>query len=243
MRNRFFLIGAGFFLLAGALLWYALSHRPAATPVSAPHEAAAPLAQQLDDIVANFRKIIVLTESDDSLEEALRGRVLTVGRMLFEQNVVRLNALGGALAGELSGATFPQTEAFLDRVESNAEYHDADKLAFRNVFDELTAGIKEHPGAAPLKKRVADDVAALDQIQALYEKEISLAFRQFEPRGMAVRREAWERYLAYVKQKYQREQILKEYESALPPADTRGAVKKKKNANEIMGPELPAKTL
>jgi peptidoglycan/xylan/chitin deacetylase (PgdA/CDA1 family)/tetratricopeptide (TPR) repeat protein len=246
MRKRFFLIGTGFFLLAAAMLWYAVSHRPPGTPAPAPQQAVAPaaaIAQPLDDIVANFRKIIVLTENDDSLEEALRGRVLTVGRMLFEQNVVRLNAISGELATELAGAQFTRTEAFLDRVETNPDYHDADKLAFRNVFDELTASIKEHPGAASLQKRVADDVAALDQIQALYEKEIALAFRQFQPRGMPVHREAWERYLAYVKQKYQREQILKEYEAALPAAESRGAGKKKKNANEITGPELPAKTL
>jgi len=245
MRSKLLAIGVGLLFLVAGVSWYVMSHRPSVTPAPAPHEAAAPVAtaQQLDDIVANFRKIIVLTENDDSLEEALRGRVLTVGRMLFEQNVVQLNALSGELATELSGTHFTLTEAFLDRVETDPDYHDADKLAFRNVFDELTASIKEHPGAASLQKRVADDVAALDQIQALYEKEISLAFRQFEPRGMPVHREAWERYLAYLKQKYQREQILKEYEAALPLAESRGAGKKKKNANEIMGPELPAKTL
>jgi len=63
------------------------------------------------------------------------------------RNVVRVNELSGMLERELSGTAFPLTEAFLDRVENNAEYHDADKLAFRNVFDELTAAVKQHPGA------------------------------------------------------------------------------------------------
>ncbi len=244
MRPRILLVTVGALLLAG-VCWYIASRRMAGPPAPAVQQVAAPLpvAQQQDDIVANFRKIIVLTENEDALDEALRGRVLTVGRLLFEQNVVRLNELSGALADELSGANFPMTEAFLDRVENNPDYHDADKLAFRNVFDELTADIPKHSGAAGLAKRVADDVAALNQIQALYEKEISLSFRQFAPRGMAVRREAWDRYLAYLNQKYQREQILKEYESALAPAESRGTGRKKKNANEIMGPELPPKTL
>jgi peptidoglycan/xylan/chitin deacetylase (PgdA/CDA1 family)/tetratricopeptide (TPR) repeat protein len=251
MRSKNLLLGIGLLVVLAGVFWYSVTRQPSPPPAPVTHEvptpapapAAAPIAQQLDEIVANFRKIIVLTENDDALDEALRGRVLTVGRLLFEQNVVRLNELGGVLAGELSGASFPQTEAFLDRVEKNPEYHDADKLAFRNVFDELTAEIPKHAGAAGLAKRVADDVAALNQIQALYEKEISLAFRQFTPRGMAVRREAWEKYLAYVNQKYQREQILKEYESALPPPESRGTGKKKKNVNEIVGLELPAKTL
>src|SRR5271170_5508553 len=104
MRNRLLLIGGGLLLLLAGVSWYVVSHRSAPAPAGQAHPAVsnAPIAQQLDDIVANFRKIIVLTENDDSLEEAQRGRVLTVGRMLFEQNVVRINALSGAVAGELS---------------------------------------------------------------------------------------------------------------------------------------------
>jgi len=247
MRSRNLFLALAIALVLAGVSWYVVFRRPAVTPApaSASHQAAAPspVAQQQDAIVANFRKIIVLTENEDALDEAIRGRVLTVGRMLFEQNAARLDALSDSLAAELSGTAFPQTEAFLDRVENNPDYHDADKLAFRNVFDELTADIPKHSAAAGLSKRVADDVAALDQIQAMYEKEITLAFRQFAPRGMTVRREAWDRYLAYLNQKYQREAILKEYESALAPAESRGAGRKKKNANEIMGPELPPKTL
>ena len=33
---------------------------------------------------------------------------------------------------------------------------------------------------------------------------------------MPVRREAWEKYLAFIRQKYQREEILKEHEADLP---------------------------
>ncbi|HTQ87682.1 MAG TPA: polysaccharide deacetylase family protein, partial [Candidatus Solibacter sp.] len=247
MRSKYLFIALGTGLVVAGVCWYLVAHRPAAPPAPPIAETAppqpAPIAQQLDDIVANFRKIIVLTQNEDALDEALRGRVFTVGRMLFSQNAVRLTQLGGELANELSGASFPKTEAFLDRVENYADYHDADKLAFRNVFDELTADIPKHTGAAPLSKRVAEDVVALNQIQALYEKEINLAFRQFIPRGMAVRREAWDRYLAYLNQKYQRDQILKDYESSAPAAEAPAPEKKKKGVNAIMGPELPPKTL
>jgi peptidoglycan/xylan/chitin deacetylase (PgdA/CDA1 family)/tetratricopeptide (TPR) repeat protein len=251
MRGKLLIFAsAALVVLAGVAVYLASrrnSEPPAAAvaqaPARTPAAASPSIAEQLDGIVANFRKIIVLTQNEDALDEALRGRVLTVGRLLFQQNVVRLEVLSGALTGELSGASFPLTEDFLTRVETGPDLHDADKLAFRGVFDDLAAEIPQHPGAAALGKRVADDIAALKQIQAMYEKEIQLAFREFEPRGMTVRREAWERYLAFLNSKYQREQILKEYESALPPPESRGTVKKKKSANEIQGPELPPKTL
>lgn len=251
MRGKqLILAGAALAVLAG-VAWYIASRRAAAPPAAPVMQAIAPapaagtpsIPEQADGIVANFRKIIVLTENDDALDEALRGRVLTVGRMLFQQNVVRIEVLSGILTAELSGTAFPLTDQFLTLVETAPDFHDADKLAFRNVFDDLAAEIPRHPGAAGLGKRVTDDVSALRQIQAMYEKEIQLAFRQFEPRGMAVRREAWERYLAYLNQKYQRDQILKDYEPALPGPDSRGTGKKKKNAGEIQGPELPPKTL
>ena len=60
---------------------------------------------------------------------------------------------------------------------------------------------------------------------------------------MAVHREAWESYLAFLKQKYTRGQILKEYESPLPPGDSRGAGGKRSSRSEMFGNELPPKTL
>ena len=241
-----FLVLSCILVLAG-VCWFVVSRRPSTAPAPAAEQPASPataqVAQQQDAIVANFRKIIVLTENEDGLDDATRGHVLTVGRMLFEQNAVRLTQLSGVLAGELSGSGFPMTEAFLDRVENYSDYHDADKLAFRNIFDELTADIPKQAGAAKLSQRVAEDVAALNQIQSLYEKEINLAFRQFLPRGMVVRREAWDRYLAYINQKFEREQILKEYEPGAPVALVQPPETRKKFANAIMGTELPPKTL
>ena len=248
MRSKSLFIGIGIGILLAGVSAYILLRRPAATPAPGAHQAAenapaVPIPQQLDDIVANFRKIIILTDNEDALDEALRGRVLTVGRMLFSQNQVRITQLSGELSAELSGAAFPNTEAFLERVESNADYHDADKLAFRAVFDDLTADIPKHPGAASLSMRVAEDVAALKQIQAMYEKEINLAFRQFTTRAMTVHREAWDRYIAFLKTKYQRDQVLKDYESGVPSAELQAPEKRKRLAGAIMGSELPPKTL
>ena len=113
MRSKSLFIGIGIGILLAGVSAYILLRRPAATRAPAPgaHEAAetapvVPIPQQLDDIVANFRKIIILTDNEDALDEALRGRVLTVGRMLFSQNQVRITQLSGELSAEFFGVSF-----------------------------------------------------------------------------------------------------------------------------------------
>jgi peptidoglycan/xylan/chitin deacetylase (PgdA/CDA1 family)/tetratricopeptide (TPR) repeat protein len=203
--------------------------------------------QQVDEIVGDYRKIIVLMDGEANLDPVNRDRVITIGKLLFQQNHERLGSLSANLGSELGNAGLPQVEAFLDALEKNPEYHDVDKLAFLEVFDDLGDAMqKRGDSSAPvvrLQKRVAEDIAALEQIQALYQKELAQVFGNFQKRGMPVRREAWDHYLEFLKQKYRREQILKEYEPALPPSESRGAGKKKNTRGEIFGTELPPKTL
>ena len=93
-----------------------------------------------------------------------------------------------------------------------------------------------------MRKRISEDVAALEQIQTLYQKEISQIFSGLQTRGMVVHREAWEHYVAFLKTKYNREEILKESESQLPPAESRGGAATKSKL-EMFGTELPPKTI
>ncbi|HEY6251411.1 MAG TPA: polysaccharide deacetylase family protein [Candidatus Angelobacter sp.] len=200
--------------------------------------APADVSTQADEIVAGYRKIIVLTSNQDSLDAFTRERVSILGKMLFQQNEERISALGDGLAANKTSLS-----EFLDRLEKFPDYHDADKLVFRDLLDDLASGSPPDKDPA-LRKRLADDISALDKIQALYQKELAKVFDQFRTRGMPVHREAWEKYLAFIRQKYQRDQILKEYEAALPAEESRGAGgKKKKNREEIFGLELPPKTL
>ena len=202
---------------------------------SAPGE----LAQQADDIVNTYRKIIVLTSDDGPGDSATGERASIIGRMLFQQNEDHIATLQTTLSADQG-----RLKAFLDRLEKNSEYHDADKLVFRDLLDDISAGLPSAPDAAPLRKRVAEDLAALNQIQELYQKELARVFDRIRTRGMTVEREAWDRYLAFIRQKYQRDQLLKEYESSLPPEESRGfAAKNKKDHEEIFGTELPPKTL
>ena len=195
------------------------------------------ISQQSDDIVATYRRIIILMDGVDSLDPATRERATTLGRMLFEQNLERLSQLSAQLTEEAGKKKSPAMNEFLDRFENNADYRDADKLAFRELFEDFSA-VTSHGYAS----RVLDDLAALSQIQSLYESEISSIFSRFQTRSMPVHREAWDSYLAFIKQTYNRAQILKENESLLPAAETRSGTHKK-NRDEIYGNELPAKTI
>ncbi len=245
MKSKLVFAGSGAILLLAAALWLGWPRFRGPSHESASVNTAAPLqtARQLDEIVAAFRKIIVLTEGESLLDPINRERVSLVGRMLFQQNLESFAALSAALSSDLSASGHPAIESFLERVEHHPGYHDADKLAFREVFEELAEALAQLTSAQPLQKRVAEDIAALGQIQALYQKEIVQAFAPFQTRAMSVRREAWERYLASIKQVYQREQILKDNEALLPAAESRGAGKKTRNPAEIFGTELPPKTL
>src|SRR5947209_4522810 len=199
----------------------------------------AEVARQADDIVNTYRKIIVLTSDDAPVDSATRERTSIMGRMLSQQNEDHIAALRTSLSADQGSL-----KTFLDRLEKNSDYHDADKLVFRDLLEDISVGLPSTPDAAPLAKRIADDLAALNQIQELYQKELARVFDRIRTRGMPVEREAWDKYLAFIRQKYQRDKLLKEYESSLPEEESRGfASKKKKDHDEIYGTALPPKTL
>jgi peptidoglycan/xylan/chitin deacetylase (PgdA/CDA1 family)/uncharacterized caspase-like protein len=206
--------------------------------------ARAELAPQMDEAVVAYRKIIVLMDGASALDEGNRERVAMAGRILFEQNRERLGGLEELLEADLKDKNLAgaRVAVFLERLEKNPEYRDADKLVFRDMLDQLGAQARDENPGAGLQKRIVEDIAAVEQIQALYQKEITQIFGQLQTRGMEVHREAWEHYVAGLKNKYQRERILKELETSLPAAETRSGAKNK-NKLEMFGTELPAKTL
>src|SRR5262249_55807297 len=142
---------------------------------------------------------IVLVEDQADLDAKAREQATTVGRLLFQENHQALGALATRLAASPAAAA-----DFLSTLENSAELHDADKLAFRDtVEDRLAAAREGRPGGASplaaLRGRLEEDDAALREIQKLYEKELAKIFGRFETRGMTVRREAWESYVAFLK--------------------------------------------
>lgn len=196
----------------------------------------------MDDAVAAYRKIIVLMDNSSALDEGNRERVHTAAWLQFEKNRDRLEKLEQDLCADLAKNPATLVETFLTRLETNPDYRDADKLAYRDLLDGLAAvPASEAPNDA-VRKRIGDDVAALDKIQALYQKEIAQIFAGLETRGMPVHREAWEHYVAFLKTKYNREELLREAGSQLPPADSRGGATPKSKL-EMFGTELPPKTI
>jgi peptidoglycan/xylan/chitin deacetylase (PgdA/CDA1 family)/uncharacterized caspase-like protein len=205
-------------------------------------QGATNVSASMDDAVAAYRKIIVLMDGASLLDEGNRERVRTVAWILFVKNQERLEKLEEDLRAGLAKNDATAIEEFLQRLETNPEYRDADKLVFRDLLDGLAAQAQQGNAPASIQKRIADDLAALEKIQALYQKEIPQIFAGLRTRGMTVHREAWEHYLAFLKTKYQRERILKEYEDQLPPVESRGGAARKSGL-EIFGTEMPRKTL
>jgi len=211
------------------------------TPAPAAGDPAA-IAATMDDAVAAYRKTIVLMDDAGALDEGNRERVRTAAWILFEKNRERLDSLEQDLRADLTQKDSRLVEAFLARLENNAEFRDADKLAFRDVLDGLASVPPGQTANPALRKRIADDVAAVERIQSLYQKEISQIFAQLQTRGMKVHREAWEHYVAFLKSKYRREEILKQLESQLPPAESRGGAATKSKL-EMFGTELAQNTV
>ncbi|MCP3141461.1 polysaccharide deacetylase family protein [Pyxidicoccus xibeiensis] len=224
------------------------------TSAAATEQDSAVPREALAGIVTRYRQNIVLAEGEATLDEETRERISIVGRMLFEENRHALESLGERLSSALTSGTSSSAPvtvtAFLDWLEQDAELRDADKLAFRDTLadlrDALTALTPAPAWKAALLARVEEDQRALQTIQSLYEKELQAIFGRFETRGMTVRREAWEAYLAFLKSRYTRESILQSFEETLRPLGEglRGkGPRKKEDPTIITGNSLPPKTL
>jgi peptidoglycan/xylan/chitin deacetylase (PgdA/CDA1 family)/uncharacterized caspase-like protein len=213
---------------------------------------ADPLQQRIDEIVGRYRKTIVLLEDDDSLPDADRETVSLVGRIIFQENHQAISTLSDELtSGILTAGDWSQSPAnvshFLDLIETQSDLHDADKLVFREIFSDMASSLSglKNPAAAKtqLEQRVESDRQALTEIQSLYEKELDKIFGRFETRGMPVRREAWDRYVAYLHTRYRREDILKSYESTVNRIKLSARAGHQDNDLETYGSKLPPKTL
>jgi peptidoglycan/xylan/chitin deacetylase (PgdA/CDA1 family)/Flp pilus assembly protein TadD len=223
---------------------------PAASAAAAETELAATGAE-LDAIVGTYRRILVLMSDEATLAALDRPRSFLAGKLLFERNRHALAALEAAGEASLEAAREEKFRAdpkpvlaVLDRLELDPLWRDADKLAFRDLLSAWTAKLREAAPSSPKGKalllRLAEDLQALDQIQQLYEKEIEKVFAQFGTRGIPVRREAWESYLAFLRQELSAQAIFDQLRPELPPPPPVVLPAKTK---AIDGAQLPEKTL
>lgn len=230
---------------------------PAVVQAPAPKADNAPLLAGFKEVLAAYRQIIVLFADEKELSAEQRDIANQVGQALFHENrqrVVDLEAAFEAL-GASGPARLDTVASLLDYVESDPDLFDADRLAFRELLRSLQAAMAKD-GSLPaikLHRRIGEDLDALAEIERNYEKEIRQVFGRFESRAIELKRERWEDYVAKLKTRYSREQILKDHGVVLPYAAApeaaepgmRGKAKKVKDESEgeVFGAGLPGKTL
>lgn len=250
------LVVVGAVLAGGAWMWMQGRSMPANAP-GAPEPSAAAVTVDpavsaqvmngLRELLAGYRKIIVLLADEDKLSAAEREHANQAGLSLFHDNLKRATELVALF--ESGAASVPPVRlallgSLLDYVESAPELYDADRLAFREVLRSLQ-GLIAKDGSLPaikLHKRIGEDLDALAEIERNYEKEIRQVFGRFETRAIELKRERWADYLASLKKRYSREQILKDHGIVMPYRTNAGKQKYEEDG-EVFGHSLPPKTL
>src|SRR6516164_7653971 len=85
-------------------------------------------------ITEDFRKIIVLMDGAETLDDAVRARWVSAGRQIFYRKQSGIQQLSARLAAPGSENAVRQLIQYLT---AGAGLHDADKLAFLDVVEEL----------------------------------------------------------------------------------------------------------
>ena len=206
----------------------------------------------LNGITDDFRKIIVLVDGSETLDEAARARAMAAGRLLFYRKHQALDDLTSKLETEYqqtAAGGFRQSpngiRQLIQYLTADRTLHDADKLALQDLVDELDAA----PPAPPRARRnpVLNPLRALrdnlQSIQLAYREEVTRIFSQFATRGGSGVREKWDAYVADLRKGLSREQIIRELGDAIPdepePGGTRGAG----GSSEIFGNNFAPKTV
>jgi uncharacterized caspase-like protein/peptidoglycan/xylan/chitin deacetylase (PgdA/CDA1 family) len=243
---------------AGSGTWIASRKSNAPAPQAAGQALnVSAISADMGRMLDAYRKMIVLTLDEDKLPETARTKANEVGQQLFHENQERIARVDDALAKLLGSGDprrFDAVGSLLDYVESGEGLYDADRLAFRELMQSLIGQVARDSSlpAIKLHKRVSEDLDALAEIERNYEKEIRAVFGRFESRSIALKREKWDSYTAYLKTLYQRERILKDYGVVLPyssrpepaePGTPPQAQQPQKDEEEIFGKALPKKTV
>ena len=226
---------------------------PAGATATTPQGAvdAAAISRQLRDLLANFRKIIVLLADEQSLPDGARDEARKVGQSLFHENqerIAKLDLMLDQLTASGNPGRFEALDSLLTYIESDPGLYDADRLAFRELLQSMLADVAKDGSLPAIKvhKRISEDLDALGEIERNYEKEIRQIFGNLGQRAIELKRERWDDYVAHLKKLYNREQILKVNGIVVPYAVPPGGEVKsevKKDEAEIFGLGLPKKTI
>jgi peptidoglycan/xylan/chitin deacetylase (PgdA/CDA1 family)/uncharacterized caspase-like protein len=188
----------------------------------------------------DFRKIIVLMDGADTLDDAARNRCLSAGRQIFWRKQHTIEQLNQTLAGSRNSNAIRQLVQYLG---GGSGLHDADKLAFLDIVEELDAA---SPGVVPGGRRgpLRDSIKALrdnlQSIQLTYREEVTRIFSQFATRGDVPAREKWDAYVRFLRERLDRDKILLEFGEPTPEPEEsmRGGA-----SREIFGTDFAPKTV
>ncbi len=203
------------------------------------------IRQQLAELLADYRRVIVLLADEKTLSAAELQVANSVGQMLFHGNQLRTEAVArdfDTLLASAGSERFTRVSDLLDYIESGPDMFDADRLAFREVLRNLQQSVAKDSAlpAIKLHKRIGEDLDAINEIERNYNNEITQIFSRFAPRAIPLKRERWDEYVAFLRKHYRREQILKEYGVIVPYAQPPSGSDEER---EIFGRKLPPKTL
>ena len=231
-RKTFFLLAVGLAAVASLLFWVWRSRIPHTDPA---------LQASLQGVTDNYRKIIVLMDDAESLDDAARARATAAGRILSWQKQHALTEIGTRLIGNGTRDVNGMRQVVRYLTTSQA-LHDADKLAFSDLVEELLDNVTQ-PGAKS-DRELAESLGNLwdnlKSIQEAYREEVSRIFSQFGTRGGKATREKWDAYVQYLRTLANREKILQEMADLLTPepaASSRGG------STEVFGTDFTPKTV
>lgn len=217
--KRKILAGAALAVAAAGILLIALLRR-----------TDAGLNASFNAIADDYRRIIVLMDGAETLDDGLRARCLTAGRMLFWRKQHAIDELERDMAGHPL-----RIRQLVRYLSDNRELHDGDKLAFLDLVETLETPKSRYDPLKPVRDN-------LQSIQLAYREEVTRIFSQFATRGAHGTREKWDGYVASLRQRFSREQILTEF-GALPEepaAEMRGGTAR---GREVFGTDFAPKTV
>jgi len=198
------------------------------------------LQASFNNVLTDYRKIIILIDGEEALDNQTRARCLFAGRKLFHDKQEALERVTERLTADYSRKNTDGIRQLTRYLNDDLALHDADKLAFLDLMDELNSMT---PPAArdPVASSVRSVYDNLQSIQLAYREEVTRIFSQFETRGAAGSREKWESYVRYLKTLVTRDKVLAESGDGVP-GEPEGATRGAKR-NETFGTDFPAKSV
>jgi len=237
--------------VAAGLAWKAHEPSPAPASIAAAPTVAEPIAVQLAEQIACQRKLIVLLADDALLPAADVALGRQVGQYLFHGNLARAETLNEALLGRWRAGDTAGIASTLDYIESAPELFAIDRLVFKPLLlrlrDEVAGA--QTLGGLKLHKRLGEDLDSFDDIEKLYDQELSATLGQLDTRGVSAKRERWDDYVVAIRKLYSRDAVIRDSGfvadaagSTLAPIPDAPLMRGQRET-EVFGKTLPPKTI